>query len=183
MEQFWLHGYEGTSMTDLTSAMQINSPSLYAAFGSKEQLFREAVAHYNNTEGAAGLAALRDAVTAADGIAEFLRHNVTAFIEPGKPPGCLIVLSATTATERTQDVYAHLSEWRLATERDFEERIRRGIAEGDVPADADARAIAAFYNTVNHGMALQARDGADREKLSAIAEGAIAAWSAVVGRT
>lgn len=182
MEQFWLHGYEGTSMTDLTTAMQINSPSLYAAFGSKEQLFREAVAHYNNTEGAAGLAALRTSGTAAAGIAEFLRHNVTAFSDPEKPRGCLIVLSATTATDRTQDVHAHLSEWRLATEHDFQERIERGIADGDVPAGTDARGVAAFYNTVNHGMALQARDGADREKLSAIAEGAIAAWSAVVGR-
>lgn len=180
MEQFWLHGYEGTSMTDLTAAMKINSPSLYAAFGSKEQLFREAVAYYNDTEGAGGLTALKDAPTAAEGVAAFLRRNVTAFCDPGRPRGCMIVLSATTATDRTQEVHDHLSEWRLATERDFCERVQRGISDGDVPVGTDGRVVAAFYNTVNHGMALQARDGADLEKLSGIAEGAIAAWPAVI---
>jgi hypothetical protein len=70
----------------------------------------------------------------------------------------------------------------MALETDFRERVERGIVEGDVPAGADAAAIAAFYNTVNHGMAIQARDGADEKKLSSIAEGAIAAWDGLVGQ-
>ncbi|MEO3757165.1 TetR/AcrR family transcriptional regulator [Mycobacterium sp. B14F4] len=178
MEVFWDHGYEGTSISDLTAAMGINSPSLYAAFGSKEQLFREAVAHYNDTEGAAAATALRELPTARDAIAEVLRHNVIAYTEPGQPPGCMIVLSA--CTDRSQTVHDHLADWRMALEKDFADRIARGIADGDVPAGADAAAIAAFYNTVNHGMAIQARDGADRAKLSAIAEAAIAGWTSLV---
>ena len=181
MEVFWQAGYEGASMTELTAAMGINSPSLYAAFGCKEQLFREAVAYYNDTEGAAAFRALRDCATARDAIAEVLRHNAVAFTEPDRPRGCLIVLAATTATDRTHAVHDHLAEWRLATEGDFCERIERGIADGDVPPTANAATVAAFYNTVNHGMALQARDGADRAKLEAIAALAIAAWPNLVG--
>lgn len=180
MEVFWQHGYDGASMSDLTSAMGINSPSLYAAFGSKEQLFREAVAYYDETEGAVAAAALRDLPTARDAIAAVLRHQVTAFTDPNRPRGCMIVLAATTSTDRTRGVHDHLAEWRTATEGDIRDRIARGIADGDVPAGADPGAIAAFYNAVNQGMAIQARDGADRAKLSAVAEAAIAAWPVLV---
>jgi AcrR family transcriptional regulator len=180
MEVFWAHGYEGASMSDLTAAMGINSPSLYAAFGCKEQLFREAVAYYNETEGAAIDRALRERPTARDAIAEVLRHNVAAYTDPDKPRGCMIVLAATTSTERSEAVHDHLAGWRTAAEQAFRERIERGIADGDVPADVDAVRIAAFYNAVMQGMAIQARDGADRPKLSAIAEAAIAAWDSLV---
>jgi AcrR family transcriptional regulator len=181
MEVFWEHGYEGASMSVLTAAMGINSPSLYAAFGCKEQLLREAVAHYNEIEGSAAAMALRELPTAREAIAEVLRHNVVAFSDPDKPPGCMIVLTATTFTDESRAVHRHLADWRTALEDDFRERIERGIADGDVPAGADAAAIAAFYNTVNHGMAIQARDGADRSKLSGIAETAISAWNGLVG--
>lgn len=180
MEVFWQRGYEGTSMSDLTGAMGINSPSLYAAFGSKEELFREAVARYDQTLGAVAAAELRDRPTARDAIAAVLRHHAEVFCDPDKPRGCMIVLAATTCTERTRSVHEHLAEWRIATEDAFRARIERGIADGDVPDGADAATIAAFYNTVNHGMAIQARDGADRKKLSAIAEAAIAAWDGLV---
>jgi AcrR family transcriptional regulator len=181
MNVFWEHGYEAASMSDLTTAMGINSPSLYAAFGCKEQLFREAVAYYNETEGAAAARVLREVASAREAIAEVLRHNVIAFTDAEKPRGCMIVLTATTYTERSHAVHEHLADWRLATEHDFRERIERGIADGDVPPGADAVRIAAFYNAVNQGMAIQARDGADRAKLSAVAESAIAAWDGLVG--
>lgn len=181
MEVFWEHGYEGTSIAALTAAMQINSPSLYAAFGSKEALFREAVAHYDATLGATAAADLRERPTAREAIAAVLRHHAVVFCEPDNPRGCMIVLAATTCSEDTRSVHEFLAEWRMALERDFADRVERGIAEGDVPAGADAAAVAAFYNTVNHGMAIQARDGADRAKLSSVAEAAIAAWDGLVG--
>jgi AcrR family transcriptional regulator len=182
MEVFWKHGYEGASIADLTKAMGINSPSLYAAFGCKEALFREAVAYYNENEGVDAAKALRELPTAKDAIAGFLRQNVIFYTEPNKPSGCMIVLTATTYTEQSKAVHAHLADWRIATEHDFRDRIERGIADGDVPAGADAATIAAFYSAVNQGMAIQARDGADRSKLSAVAESAIAAWDGLVGR-
>ena len=91
-------------------------------------------------------------------------------------------LTATTYTDRSHAVHEHLADERLATENDFRERIERGIADGDVrAAAADAARIAAFYNAVNQGMAIQARDGADRAKLSAVAGSAISAWDGLVG--
>ncbi len=176
MEVFWRYGYEGTSMSDLTAAMNIKSPSLYAAFGCKEELFREAVAYYNETLGATAATELRDQPTAREAIAAVLRHHAVVFCDPDTPRGCMIVLAATSCTDQTRSVHEHLASWRVATEDDFRARVERGIAEGDVPTDADAAMIAAFYNTVNHGMAIQARDGANQTKLSAIAEAAIAAW-------
>ena len=182
MEVFWEHGYEATSMSHLTAAMGISSPSLYAAFGSKEELFREAVAYYNDTFGATAAAELRERPTAREAISAVLRHHAVVFCDPDNPRGCMIVLAATTSGDDTRSVHEYLAQWRMALETDFRERVERGIAEGDVPAGADAAAIAAFYNTVNHGMAIQARDGADVKKLSSIAEGAIAAWDGLVGQ-
>ncbi|MBY0286179.1 MAG: TetR/AcrR family transcriptional regulator [Mycobacteriaceae bacterium] len=182
MEVFWEHGYEATSMSHLTAAMGISSPSLYAAFGCKEELFREAVAYYNDTLGATAAAELRERPTAREAISAVLRHHAVVFCDPDNPRGCMIVLAATTSGDDTRSVHEYLAQWRMALENDFRERVERGIAEGDVPAGADAAAIAAFYNTVNHGMAIQARDGADEKKLSSIAEGAIAAWDGLVGQ-
>jgi AcrR family transcriptional regulator len=181
MEVFWRHGYEGASITDLTTAMGINSPSLYAAFGCKEALFREAVAFYNDNEGVAAMKALRELPTAKEAIGGFLRQNAIFYTTPDKPSGCMIVLTATTYTEQSRAVHDHLADWRIATEYDFRDRIERGIAEGDVPVGADAATIAAFYSAVNQGMAIQARDGADRSKLLAVAGSAISAWDGLVG--
>ena len=99
MDVFWEHGYETTSINDLTAAMGINSPSLYAAFGCKEELFREAVAHYNDTLGATAAAELRERPTAREAIAAVLRHHAAVFCTPDNPRGCMIVLAATTCSE------------------------------------------------------------------------------------
>lgn len=182
MDVFWEHGYEATSISDLTAAMRINSPSLYSAFGSKEELFREAVTLYNDTLGATAAAELRERSTAREAISAVLRHHATVFCEPGNPRGCMIVLAANTCSDGAKSVHSYLADWRMELENDFRDRVERGIRDGDVPDHADAAAIAAFYNTVNHGMAIQARDGADHEKLSSIAESAISAWDGLVGR-
>ncbi|MFC4857720.1 TetR/AcrR family transcriptional regulator [Actinophytocola glycyrrhizae] len=181
MTVFWEHGYDGAAMADLTRAMGINSPSLYAAFGSKEELFREAVALYEQTEGAAAMAALTAGPTARAAIVGALRANAVAYTEPDNPRGCMIVLAATTYTDRSQAVRDHLAERRRGMEGLFRARVERGIAEGDVPAGADAAGVAAFYNAVMQGMSVQARDGASRATLVAVAERADAAWDVVTG--
>ena len=179
MAVFWEHGYEGAAMADLTEAMGINSPSLYAAFGSKEELFREAVTLYEQTEGAAAMAALSTGATARAAIAGALRANAIAYTEPENPRGCMIVLAATTYTERSAAVRDHLAGLRRGMERLFQDRVERGIADGDVRAGVDAAGVAAFYNAVMEGMSVQARDGATRAALLAVAARADAAWDVV----
>jgi AcrR family transcriptional regulator len=109
MEVFWEHGYEGASLSELTAAMGVNAPSLYAAFGCKEALFREAVQLYEQQEGIM----VADAPTAREAVAGLLRAGALAYTEPGKPAGCMIVLAATTYTPKTEGIRDHLRERHL----------------------------------------------------------------------
>ncbi|WP_437655851.1 TetR/AcrR family transcriptional regulator [Sorangium sp. So ce1182] len=179
MEVFWERGYEGTSLSDLTAAMGINSPSLYAAFGCKESLFREAVSLYNEVEGAAVARAMREEPTARRAVEAMLRGNAEAYVSPGKPSGCMIVLAATLGTQESEAVRSHLAEVRRGALVELQRRLDRGVAEGDLPAGTDTAALAAFYTTVLQGLSIQARDGASREALLAVVDCAMAAWDAL----
>ncbi|GAA1237831.1 TetR/AcrR family transcriptional regulator [Pseudonocardia alaniniphila] len=183
MEVFWEHGYDGTSIGELTVAMGIRPPSLYAAFGSKEALFREAVALYEEQEGDPTLRAMCDAPTAAAGVEALLRANVLAYTDPDKPTGCMIVLAATTYTPSTAGIRDFLAEQRRAATAAVRDRLAKGQADGDVPPGADIDALAAYVSTVQFGMSLQARDGATREELSAVVNRAMVAVEHLVRPT
>jgi AcrR family transcriptional regulator len=176
MEVFWEHGYEGASVGDLTTAMGIRPPSLYAAFGCKEELFREAVALYEDVEGAPPLRALREAPTAREGVEAMLRTNAQAYTEPGRPTGCMVVLAATTYTPSTQGIRDFLAEQRRLSTAVVRERLDRGHADGDLPSGADTGALAAYVSSVQFGMSVQARDGATRGELFAVVDTAMAGW-------
>jgi AcrR family transcriptional regulator len=176
MEVFWRRGYEGTAVSDLTKAMGINAPSLYAAFGCKEALFREAVALYNATEGAATDRALEAAPTARQAVEEMLRVNAAAYVNPRRPPGCMVTLAATIGTPESAEVREFLAQSREEAQDALERRLARGTAEGDLAEGTDITALAAFYYTVLQGLSIQARDGASRATLTAIVDCAMAAW-------
>ena len=183
METFWRFGYEGTTLLDLQKAMGgIAAPSFYAAFGSKEKLFKEAVELHSSTVGATALEALTGGTTARVSIEGLLRVSTDAFTVPGKPRGCMIVLGAMNCSQDNQHVHEHLRSLRLRRLKFIRQRIERGQADGDVPKAADAAAIAAFYDIVMDGLSIRARDGASRAELSAAIDCAMAAWDVVVGR-
>jgi AcrR family transcriptional regulator len=179
MEVFWAKGYDGTSMSDLTAAMGVNSPSIYAAFGCKEQLFREAVALYSETEGGRIWSAMIEAPTARAAIETMLRASAHEFTRPGKPHGCLVVLGAIHVDGGSEAVCRDLRRQRLQNVEQLMQRLERGIADGELPKGIDRRAIATFYATVQHGMSIQARDGASRKALMAVADCAMAAWDSL----
>jgi AcrR family transcriptional regulator len=182
MELFWERGYEATSVGDLTGAMGINKPSLYAAFGCKEQLFREALALYGRAEGGDVARAREQEPTARAAVEAILRLNARAYTRKDKPPGCMIVLASMLGAPENEKVRRMLCENRQAAQADLCRRIERGMAEGDVPAGADAAGIAAFYTTVLQGLSVQARDGASRAVLDSVVDQAMAAWPVLTAR-
>lgn len=176
MEVFWKKGYEGASMADLTAAMGIAAPSAYAAFGSKQDLFRRALDLYGQTEGSEIWDALASDGTAYEAVKRFLLETARVFTRPGKPTGCLVVLSALHATESSDTVRRELVRMRKQNVHDLAARFRRGVASGELPASVDVQALAEYYVTVQQGMSIQARDGASRKTLESIAHAALAAW-------
>jgi AcrR family transcriptional regulator len=178
-------GYEGATLADLQEAMGgISPPSLYAAFGSKEELFREAVSLYVASTGHAGRCALEAPRTSTrDAIEQVMRATVAAITKTGEPRGCMLVLGALNCTSEDADGAAaseHLHRLRLTSYRSIADRIRRGIREGDVPRGTDADGLATFVTALINGLSVLARDGASRAALNAAVDRAMRAWEATV---
>ena len=174
MEVFWRLGFEGASLHDLTEAMGINPPSLYAAFGDKERLFLEAVQRYEAKHGAA--CPYSDAPTARDAVERLLTYTANEFSKPSNPRGCLMVMAATTSSTSSPQLQAALAESRGAARARLKARIDQGVRDGDLPRGTDTSMLADFYATVLAGMSLHARDGASRKRLLATVAGAMRAW-------
>ena len=176
MTAFWRYGYEGVSIADLTALTGLQASSLYAAFGSKRELFELAVAHYADEHGEYIARALTEQPTAKRAMHALLRGAAAAQTQPGLPSGCLIIQGATNAPPKSADVVDSLSQRRTSTVTVVQERIDAGIAAGELPADTQSRHLAEYIVAVQQGMAQRARDGADRQTLEAIADAAMAAW-------
>lgn len=180
MWMFWERGYEATSLADLTAETGVNSPSLYACFGSKEELFRAAIDLYLRTESGTDITELFALPTARASIEAVLRERVIAFSESGKPHGCMMVLSGTNTTH--PGVRDFLAETRRGDIAAMADRIDRGIADGDLPPGTDAKSLATYCTTVLHGLSIQARDGAGRAEMLAVVDAAMLGWDAIAAR-
>ena len=175
LKVFWRKGYEGATLPDLTKAMRINRPSLYAAFGSKEELFRKALDRY--AEGPAGY--IREALnepTARAVVERLLRGTVEVVTDRRNPRGCLMVQGALACGEAADSIRKELVSRRLAGEAAIRKRFERAITEGDLPADANTADLARYIMTVIHGIAVQAAGGASRAELRRVAALTLQVW-------
>ncbi|MFJ9039498.1 TetR/AcrR family transcriptional regulator [Streptomyces sp. NPDC102406] len=174
MRAFWEHGYEGTSVSELTREIGIGAPSLYAAFGDKRSLFEEVVRVYGVTHGAGPARALTEEPTARAAVERMLREAADEFTDPAHPHGCLVIHAATNCT--TPEVEQALREQRGASLAAIEDRLRQGVDAGELPEHTDIAALARFVGAVFQGMSQQSRDGASKAELEGIADIAMAAW-------
>src|SRR5919197_2577678 len=173
MQVFWRKGYEATSVADLTEAMGINPPSLYAAFGDKEHLYLAALARYEQERGERFAQLLERGPSARQAI-DALLHAAANEMASGECRGCMLVLS--TAQCADQRLQSTLAERRAAPRRALKARFDRAVREGELARGTDTGALADFYTTVFQGMTIQARDGASRKSLLATAAAALRAW-------
>jgi AcrR family transcriptional regulator len=183
MQLFWARGYDAVSMADLRAELGVTQASLYAAFGDKEQLFREAVELYRRTAGLSTTRALAIDSSAQKAIHAMLQAAVDAFSAPEAPGGCLLILGAINCAVENRAVQDHLLSIRLQISQSILERLKRGQHDGDVPKAAPIMALAAYYSTVLHGLALQSKDGASRKTLTQVVGFAMTDWQQMVSRS
>jgi AcrR family transcriptional regulator len=175
MTVFWELGYEGASLADLTSAMGITKTSMYAAFGNKEQLFRKALALYDEGPASYGARALAEPTARAVATA-FLNGTVQATTRPDCPAGCLGVQGSLASGDPGRPAREALVEWRNDARLRLEERFQRAVDEGDLPRDTDAGRLARYIMTVSFGIAVQAASGITRDDLQEVADTALRNW-------
>ena len=174
---FWRHGYEGTSLAALTQAMGIKVPSLYAAFGNKEELFKKVLDRYIQRPASYLPNSLKEP-TARAVVEKLFRGAIDMVMSRRHPDGCLLVQGALASGPLGESVTQELSRRRAGAEAALRGRFERALAESDLPSDADPAGLARYIITVLWGMSVQASGGATRAQLRETGDMALRAWPA-----
>lgn len=169
LELFWRNGYEGTSLTDLTKVMGINKPSLYSAFGNKEQLFLQAIDLYEKRPDAYFYAALEQK-TAYLVVQTMLRGAADSMANVEHPQGCVVIQGALSCSEASATVKEALTQRRLEGQKALQKRFEQAQQDGDLPSHVDTATLSSYIGTVLQGMSVQANNGASTEDLYAVAD-------------
>jgi AcrR family transcriptional regulator len=176
MLTFWESGYETTSISDLTAAMGITAPSLYAAFGNKQELFLEAMHRYAGDRRAL-VKAMAEAPTAREAVEGMLRGAAILYTGETTPPGCLLASAAATGSAEAAEVRAAVAAERRQVRDTIIRRIEVDIANGIMSSQTCPATLADLTLAITQGMSVLARDGADRASLLAVAETAMLSWN------
>ena len=175
MRVFWEKGYEGASLSDLTRAMRIERPSLYATFGNKEALFGQVLDRYACSVSAFVAESLNQP-TARAGVEQMLLRGADALTSSCSPVGCLMIQAGFSGGENSKRICREINRRRGEAETALRKRLEQAKREGDLPPGSDPEDLARYIYTVSHGMAIQAKAGATRAQLHRIAETALKAW-------
>jgi AcrR family transcriptional regulator len=172
---FWTKGYEGASLSDLTEAMGITRPSLYAAFGNKESLFRKALDLYER-EKLAYVGEALEAPTSRAVAERLLRGAVDMQTSDCEPKGCMRVISSVTCGVEDESIRADLMDRRQSSQRAICERMERAKKEGDLPPDSDVDGLCAYLVAILQGIAIQGSSGASKPQLESLVDTSLAMW-------
>ena len=183
VELFWRQGYEGTSIADLRKAIGITAPSLYAAFGSKAELYRLVLEHYLAGLGRTLADALREEADTFAAVRRFLFESAHNFAGRKNPRGCLISCAIPTCAPENRAVAVIAASKRMSSVLTLRGRFQQAVKNGELPRDTDTDQLARFYGAVIQGMSIQALDGASAKALRGIAETALRAWPGGTRRT
>jgi TetR/AcrR family transcriptional regulator, copper-responsive repressor len=173
---FWDRGYQGASISALTAAMGIGSPSLYAAFGSKAKLFQEATDLYLAEDAGEPTRLLASGETARASVEAMLRANADLFTRKGEPAGCLLTRAVSTCPDDDPEVGEYLDASVEQRIRDIEVRLERGAADGEELPCLEVRALAEFFDAIVEGMAVRSIEGASRASLHRIVDLTMRIW-------
>ncbi|WP_413507755.1 TetR/AcrR family transcriptional regulator [Serratia proteamaculans] len=164
---FWRQGYEGTSLSDLVAELGIASARIYKAFGSKELLFREAVASYESHEGGFADRAFSEESSVRVAIKRLLNDAVMLYSRADLPQGCMVVSSAASVSDENNGIKDWLAEHRLQRTQGIIDQLRAAVTTGELPPQTDADALGDYFAAFLHGLSVQARDGVSRPRLEA----------------
>lgn len=173
---FWAHGYEATSVAQLAQAMDVNPPSLYAAFGDKQRLFFEAVDRYQQQRGAFITAALAEEPTARLAVRRLLLEAAQNYANADYPRGCMVITAAVNCSSASAEVMANLAGRRKSLVNAIASRLEKSIAAGELPANTEIEVLATYVVTVLYGLSIAARDGIATETLCRAVDIAMNAW-------
>ncbi len=162
---FWERGYEAVSMADLTTALGLASARIYAAFGSKEQLFRDAVLDYEAREGGFADRALSEEPTARQAIERMFYEAINLYTSQEGPRGCMVVSAAINCTAENEGIRGWLEEHRRARTTALVARVQKAVRTGELARSIDAKGLGNLCAAALHGISVQARDGSSREAL------------------
>jgi AcrR family transcriptional regulator len=176
MELFWRHGYEATSMSMLLKALKLTAPSLYMAFGNKEQLFQEAVGYYRQQYAARVFAPLKSAATAREAIEQMLYTSADVVASGKNPHGCLVSFGAINSPDHTAMPRTLLKSIRKTAFNNIRERLQSGVESGELPESTDTTRLARFYQGILGAIQLLSLDDATPSELRALARDALKAW-------
>jgi len=166
MQVFWNKGYEGTTMADLTAVIGVKAPSLYAAFGDKNALFREAVEYYSSTTAIGPMNALKEGRGVREDLHNMLHASVAMFSDPANGKGCMVVTSAINCAPENMAHADEMSVRRQKKRLELAKRFSQAQEQKELRADADIEGLADFYTAVLHGLSLSALDGISCTRLS-----------------
>lgn len=174
---FWEQGFEPTSLIQLRRTMGDISPtSIYAAFGSKEALFLEAVALYRQTYGKVTDVLRSDSLLPRDAVETCLRQSAAMQVDASHPRGCLIAQSATNCSPENHPVAKALIHERHANYQAIRRQLNRAVSMGEIASHDAAEGMAVLFNTFLLGLSGAARDGASLKTLHAAIETLMSCW-------